>query len=74
MSDLGSGAPLASLAWRCFYKVCLYVGRAFSFVSCGAYLGDGGLLFVVLKATEFVIFLGGLSLARMLNPMFIREL
>jgi hypothetical protein len=57
-----------------FCRVCLYVGRAFSFVSCGAYLGDGGLLFVVLKATVFVILLGDLSLARMLNPVFTGEL
>jgi len=44
------------------------------FLACGAYLGDGGLLFVVLIATEFVILLGGLSLARMLNLMFTGEL
>jgi len=71
MVDLGSGAPLASLAWRCFCRVCFYVGRAFSLVSCGAYLGDSGLLFVALKVTEFVILLRVFSLARMLNPVSI---
>jgi hypothetical protein len=42
--------------------------------SCGAYSGDCGLLVVVLTTTVFVILLGGLSLARLLNPMFTGEL
>jgi hypothetical protein len=74
MAKLGTGAPLARWAGICLsYSLFLYVGGVFIF-SCGAYLGDCGLLVVVLIATVFVILLGGLSLARLLNPVFTGEL
>jgi hypothetical protein len=63
MAELGT--ELLFLVWRgdvFTAESTLYVGGVFWFVSYGAYSGDGGLLFVVLYATMYVILLGGLFL------------